>query len=153
MRIETQHKGYAISFSENSEEWTCYQIEYSSKSLAAVRRKIDVMDRERRKAASVPCFVLNWHGAKDGVVVELASADRFERKAFVMVDDGDRKPSRRKLGISELAPDTPEVRALIAEWQTADRKAKEAAKRAETLLKAIPRLTAEGLAELAEVPE
>lgn len=120
-RIETEYKGYKIVYGENSEDWTCYTIEFSNKSLATVKRKIDNVDRARRKAGAVPALCItdagivevtvveyegvktSRYGGEEGHQVYVVGAARFDKEAI----------GRSKQGTNNLCADTPENRALL----------------------------------------
>lgn len=156
--LEVQYRGYAIRFSENSEEWTCYDIDYIHASLGAVKRKIDLLDRAQRHKAAIPVLVLvtsGWGGVKDwdeATIVEVVTTrhriTEGHSKVAIVRENGDGRKVRRTTTTEQLIQDTPENRqkltSLCKRYSDLSRQQNEVLKQIE----ALPRLTEKDVARL-----
>ena len=166
-QIKTEHRGYDIFYSENGDEWTCFDMgdgkTRSNTSLAKVKAAIDAMLLSQRKAEAVPCLEISSHSglrayeAKVTEYVKPSAGARWDRDnegkvvdhvvASMSERDGS-KASRREAKLSELAPDTPDVRAAVQRARDAYGAVKAAEKSFRDAVDAIPRLKLEDIAAL-----
>jgi len=165
--IETTHRGYRITYSENAEEWSCLDLSYSHPKLGTVRSRIDKLLLDERKRAGVPCYRIEGHrGTRTAAsVVEFLKTtqhksiyDRDKREdrhkvAIVSQPSGRERPSRSEAELSDLMPDTPEANAAFERAAELHRIANEAAKAAREALALIPRLTLDDIAELKRIKD
>jgi hypothetical protein len=158
MSIETEYKGFKIIFRDNSEEWSCPSADYSSASLAAVKRKIDTIDRARRKAGAVPALRVGDRGGIEEVtVVEYTGAtksrwrDQIEHSVYVIGASrhGDKTAVRSKGLLAEFCADTPENRAALTAIANMRAEIIRIEKAIQEAKSAIPKLTVEQVAHLA----
>lgn len=155
MTIETEHRGYKITYGENEDVWRCWALEIEAPGLSTVKRKIDVIDRKRRAMAEpVRAYLLNDHQAPREVGVSLlAEAPNPNRsyeaagKAWTLNDPSQSK-GREKTSIDRLMPITPEAMAALEVFVAAKAAERAATAKAKAAYNAIPRLTYEALAAL-----
>ena len=146
MGLQTEYRGYTITFAENMEQWSCYAIEFSHEKLSKVKERIDRMHLQLRKASSVNCLVMEnaWDGqtAKmhEGKIVDYLGVVRAQRKGTfervytgpvvdhkvaVVSAKGGEKASRRTQSLSEaFAPEAADMLPVIHEQQAIIRRAK-----------------------------
>lgn len=161
--IETEYRGYPIRYSENADEWNCYDVGYSHASLSKLKAKIDAMHLKLRKASSVTCLeigrayegagfteasIIDYIGPKETRSWSKEPELTDHKVAAVATRGGNERPSRRETELSGFAPDTPEARAAIAAWVSADREVKAAEVRSKAARDAIPRLRLDDIAGL-----
>lgn len=99
--MKTDYKGKKIVFSERDDNWTCYELKMTSKSLKALKKKIDNIDKKDFKRFEA--YYLNYEGFKLVTVTSLAKDDGYNREAWVT----DEKKSRSKVRVSSLIKATP----------------------------------------------
>lgn len=170
--LETEYRGYKISFSENAENWSCFDIEYSHEKLSKVKERIDRLHLQLRKASSVDCLVMeNSHhdtgtAFHEGKIVDYLGVVRSQRPgtfervntgpvvdhkvAVVSARRGD-KASRRTQNLSEaFAPEAAEMLPAILEQQAIIKRARDEIQR---IRKAMPRIQFDQLADLVRASE
>lgn len=165
MAISTKYRGHVISWSDNLDEWTCYDLSdkvYSSPKLSNIKAAIDRLYLAERKEASVPCWEISGHSAQriESNVVEYLgekvdrnwSTNQYEvvdhKVAVVATRKGNERPARKQTELGLLSPKTPEVEEAWAHYVKLDAEAKRASKRATEAYYAIPRMKVEDVAEL-----
>lgn len=147
MGAEVEHRGYVIGYSENEDVWRCWDIDFSSAKLSAVRQKIDALERGHRKFSRPAIFVGYSDAPKPCVIVSLdedrdrcwTTTDRQLTDRYGRAVDG--KLRRQKVSLSQIIDDTPENQALVAQLGALRRAAAEAQQAASAHNNAIPRLT------------
>lgn len=150
MSIETKHGEHTIAYSENEDIWRCWDMNVEGKTLSAVKQKLNKIDAENRRVASVPVVIVSdWGSGVEGTgVVTLRDG---ERAAWTMVSKKHyAKPRREKVRLASMVLDTPENRAKLNEYTALRKIASDASKAASAHLEAIPRVTDADLAGLAE---
>lgn len=168
MTIETSHRGYKITYSENMDEWSCYEAGdgFSAPTLTKLKEKIDRMLLSERRAAAIHCLEIN------GILPTFVEATlieyigpRIERDyygskparltghtvAATANRSGSSKASRREMLLSSFAPDTREVHAAICEASVAYQQKVAAEKAYKTAYDAIPRMSVEQIADLVRI--
>lgn len=175
MVIETEYKGYRILYNDNSDEWSCSDLDVSDPALSKVKAKIDKILNSRRKLESVSAFYLRTDSKPftvsltDATVVEYlgpnvvndynvtrlpsGASPKVQRghKIAVMVGLDGERASRRNMPLSHLVADTPETHAAIKVAQDAGAAAKAADAEYRAAVAAIPRLTTDQIAGLVAV--
>jgi len=164
--IETTHRGYRITYSENAEEWSCLELSYSHPKLETVRSRIDKLLLDERKKAGVSCYQIDHQGGRTAAnVVEFIKTTKSKdyhgretpatrhRVAIVAQRAGRERPARSEAELDNLMPDTPEANAAFERAAELQRIANEAAKAAREALKLVPRLTLDDVAELKRIKD
>ena len=164
---ETTYRGHVIRWSDNSDEWTCYDLSdrvRSSPKLSVIKTAIDRMYLAERKDNAVECHVLGRSGTRiDGTVVEYLkpriqwqgrSQEYIEhRVAVVYQSAGSTKRARSEKKLDELAPLTAEADTAYQEYLTLKKIADDAVATAKKAFDQIPRLTPDDLTALVELYE
>lgn len=167
--MKTEYRGHTISYSENSDEWWCSDINYSNISMAKVKAKIDAMYLKLRKESAVPCYEINSHGGRSELLTEstvieyikgIYRGDTWTGKPVTLVNhmvavvaqrQGSTRAARREIELSRLAPATPETRAAADLVRQRHDEYLAAMKAYEAAVEAIPRLTIEDVDALVRV--
>lgn len=161
MTIETEHRGYKISYAENEDVWRCWDLEEDAPTLSALKRKIDKHDKARRTATEViPAVRISSGGGLSQVSIHMLAEAPSDRKygehagkAWVYTDLTERK-GRDKVKLDELAaPAHPDTAAALEAYRQAVAEEREARARTLAALKVIPRFTYEVLAALLPMSE
>ena len=140
MSIETEHNGHAITYREEYNTWTCFQLDLEANSLAGLKQKINTHDSEMRRVEKVTAWRIDhWDGMKKVIVTLIVD----DKECWIAT-----KKKRERVKFDALAPDTEEVRAALAEWMKAKEATSAARQHEEEKLTAIPRMTRSYLAEL-----
>lgn len=155
MNIETKHKNYKITFSEERETWSCSDLDIENAKLAAVKRRIDEIGKSERKV-NLPVLMASMDGRDRASIKELTVTVLCEPGVVPRYRGGDgempttyqcwvksKDGSRFKIDISQLIPLSG--RAEIEVWARLHREAQAATKLAEQALAAIPRHDADSL--------
>jgi hypothetical protein len=171
--IETEYRGYKITFSENADEWNCYAISFSHASLAKVRAKIDRIHLDMRKAAAFDClYIGSAYGKPDDVtgarVIDYRLCREKNRSAWTgkgpdiiekhevaaMVKSGFADSAGKNwLKLQSLAPLGPETDAAMDRVREAQRKVEAAEKERAQAWASVPRLTFDDVTALAAAAE
>jgi hypothetical protein len=159
MSLSTEYKGWTCSYSENQDTWGCHELEFwGCATLTALKRKIDVHERRKRKLAeTIPAYRINHDGKVDEVFItviaekEVVATHSFQRGvtpgAVWVVRETPETPKhyahkeRSKEKVSDLIPHTPENLAMIRELGRLKGIAEAARKAAQTYSETIPRFT------------
>lgn len=166
------YRGHEIKWSENMEEWTCYDLSGKVRSAdkpSKIKSAIDKMYLDRRKSMAISVLEIAHGGHSraemiDAKVTEYLrcqkdsswSSKKNPDRHFVAVSalrGGNDRMSRVEKEITELAMDTPEVRAAYAAYSEAYAKSQEWLKEANKLREAIPRLTVEAIQPMIDLYE
>jgi hypothetical protein len=165
--IQTEYRGHKIVFGDNTEEWTCWDIQYTHAKLSTVKARIDKVYREQRSKLSVPCFEIKSMSVGsydekdcciDALIVEyVGETDKSYHQVNGVNDHNVQVMAHRKFNtkttregkrISDLMPDTEEARAAWADYVMKSHEAKAAEKRAREAFSNLPRVTLDMIAEL-----
>lgn len=143
--IETEYKGHKIRWSDNEDQWVVSGWDkMQGPSLAKLKQRIDKELLEVRKAGAVRCLrVMTSLGSstlEDATVVEYLGGNQVAAMLPVAFDRTG-KLSRQHVNLSYLAHDTWEVRDAVERASALKRKAEELSRQADSIIKAIPRLT------------
>jgi hypothetical protein len=55
MSLSIEYRGYSLRYDENQDTWTCYDCKVDALTLGKLKKKIDKLHLEARKAAAVEC--------------------------------------------------------------------------------------------------
>lgn len=128
-RIETEHLGYAIHYSENEDVWRCQSLDLEAKTLSAIKSKMGKTLADARRVEPVAVLVVTGRQGASYRTGKMVLPDADGKKAWCMVDDGtewwrgaQRPVTKRELhDYKSLLPDTPENRAALdalqQEWK------------------------------------
>jgi hypothetical protein len=168
--IEIEYKGHNLTFREMDDEWSCSALKLKSKSLTALKRKLDKLDGETRRVsvAAIRVGESSYYdklGTPVQIVMLAKNADwelkRYdedrEQKFFatngaerrvptvwIMVADGNQM-ERKKVRLDSLAFPSESTEAAIREHQRLGAEIKKLEAERESIIKAIPRLTFDDL--------
>lgn len=169
MSLETEHRGYKIRYSENGDEWTCYDAGngMTAPTLSKMKEKIDRMALAERKASSFRCLEFSGYSSvdtEDASIIEYLGPTvegggwtgkphyiSKHKVASVANRKGKERPTRRESDLSNFLPDTPEVRAALEDLARLHKVAEEARKAFDAARKAIPRVTVADIAPLVKL--
>lgn len=171
MSLETEYRGYRIAYSENGDEWTCYEIGRgkgaTAPTLSKMKAKVDDYLRSLRKQVSITCLELHTHfslKAIDAVVVEYigptidggawTSKARHvsgHKVAAMAMRDGATRVSRQEYHLTTFAPISDETYAAIAEAKRKEEILKAADRDFKAAVAAIPRLTLADIDQLVKL--
>lgn len=164
--IKTEYRGHEILYNENTDEWTCYDIDYRGPALSKVRARIDKMYLELRKTAAVGCFLLdggNWSApsAIPATVVEYLGDQRTfsgfkqpaTKVAVVSKSRGSGKSARSHTELDRLMPDTPEAHEALRAAEEAFARLKDAKAAYDAAYAAVPRLTVDDVQGLKRIKD
>lgn len=175
MGLETEHRGYRIRYSENGDEWTCFDIGNGkgavAPTLSAMKAKVDKYLLGIRKEAAVPCLAVETYGRLKiteatiteyvGPKVERPSSYSGEgrrgpyissqRIAAMALRSGNDRVSRQEQALENFAPIGPATDAAIAEAMRCQKIKDEAEAAFKAAVAAIPRLTLNDISELVRV--
>lgn len=166
--IELEYNGRTLMFREDMDEWSCHDLKLKSKSLSALKRKVDKLDSTARRV-SLPVIQLGSSGyytrmGEPATVVMIAKRadwenlrydeqpdklaglhDRRVPTVWLMVRDGNHPPVRRKLRLDECALPTESTMISLREAERLKAEAERLSNEAEAIIAAIPRATMDDL--------
>ena len=169
MSISTEYRGYRINYSENQDEWSCYEAGtgFSHAKLSGVKAKIDALFLAERKRGATACLEMeSLYGSAcvamiDATVIEYLGPklDRHngvlvivgQKVAVVARRRGSEKAARRECELSSLAQNTPETLAAWAEAQRLYLIYADAKKAYDAAVTAIPRLSLDDVMPLVTI--
>lgn len=163
----TEYRGYTIRYSENEDEWSCYDVGASHAKLSRVKAKIDEMHRKLRKANAFHCLSVSSYGganACEATIVEYIGPIREKAHSYQRVGDGEiidhevafmsahfggsKKKSRQKGSLSKLVLNTPENMRRIDEANRLSDEAKALERQSQEIIKSLDRPHIDHIAEL-----
>lgn len=164
MSVATVYRGHKIQWSDNSDEWTCYDLSdrvRSSPKLSLIKAAIDRLYLAERKENATPCFEITRNDGSrvESSVVEYLG-ERYERAygktpekikhrvAVVAKRTGSERPSRRETELAALAPASPDTETAWANFKALYDAAREADRTATAAFAAIPRLQPKDISAL-----
>lgn len=148
--LETVYKGHKIIWSDNGDNWYCSSMALENVSLAKLKQAIDKEYLKERKAASVPCILLNQNSGSfdEMTIIEKVDDTRYDtNRVAVLGKVGDRNV-RQLMRLANLTPDSPAARSAIENWLGERALAVAASRRATAAFDAIPRMTLADIAGL-----
>lgn len=169
MSIETAHRGYTVRFSENEDNWRCYDLDLENASLAKLKEQIDKLLLKVRKESAVDVLIVGSEYSSHFTVTEGRAIDAkigYERHRSGYTGQETKEPTRKvSLGIfsnrrggdrggksfypiSDVSLPTPEVYAAVAEVERLRKIAKAAEEAVRAAVRAIPRISEEDVAGL-----
>jgi hypothetical protein len=168
--IEIEYKGHTLTFREMDDEWSCSTLKLKSKSLTALKRKLDKLDGETRRvsvaairvgegsyydklgtpvqivmlAKNVDWELKRYDEDREQKFFATNGAERRVPTVWIMVADGNQM-ERKKVRLDSLAFPTESTQAAIREHQRLGAEIEKLQAERESILKAIPRLTFDDL--------
>jgi hypothetical protein len=167
--IEIDYKGRTLVFRESSDEWSCFPLKLTTKSLTTLKRKIDKLDGETRRVSVAAIQIGDGYYGKIGQPVQIVmlaknsdwelkrydedresmtfatnSPDRRVPTVWIMVADGNQM-NRSKVRLDTLAFPSESAQAAIHEYERLGDEIEKLRAERESILKAIPRLTFDDL--------
>lgn len=152
--IELDYNGRELTFREDLDRWACHALKLESKSLSALKRKIDKLDGEARRV-SAPAVSLSSHSEGERCDVVLIAKpkdwdrpwdDRTKVSPTVWVLKMDGNEQRRvKVKLSDLAAANDETFRSLKEVKRLRAESKRLKLEADSVAEAIPRLTLDDL--------
>lgn len=154
--VQTIYRGHTIRWSDNSDEWTCYDLSdkaRSSPKLSLIKASIDRLYLTERKSNAIPCFEISHGGQRcESNVTEYLGPDHqrayanvpekvVHKVAVVATRSGSERPARRQTELGTLMPVSAEAEAAWAIYADLNAKAGEAVRLAREALDAVPRMT------------
>jgi hypothetical protein len=149
--IEVKHKEFRIVYSEDNDEWQCFDVGYNNIKLSAVKRFLDEKTKKERRV-NIPALMAIRSYRTDAAKVEdvtvtllcepesdYASKPPTIRSCWIKDSSGERK----KVNIHNLMPVSARADAL--RWQRYDDAACAATKMAHDALAALPKFDADSL--------
>ena len=142
--IETEHKGYRISYSDNEDVWRCWELNIEHEKLSKLKQRIDRLSLEARKEAAFDALRIQYNGRAElvRVVQVLKKGDKGHWcndriRVAVMCKDDDRLV-RRTMAVEELYD--PGAGDAYAEYQRCLEEERRAREETQCALDAIPRI-------------
>lgn len=125
-RPEVEYRSYVLHYAENEDVWRSYTLDLQADRLPTLKAKIDKLIATRRKLTeglpalnlgnawsmdkAMPCTIVAK--ADDGQYVWVTTAHKEMWRGATRVVS-----RRQKLNLASLVPDTPQGRAMVAEFQ------------------------------------
>lgn len=152
-QLSVKHNGFEITYSENEDVWRCWQADVQSPKLSVVKQKLNNIIAADRRLDAVPVIVLGYDDTPvEGVATLLVGEKgvwvKRMRRVYGTYSRGRNELGRVKEGLDNVILDTPENRALIAEFVRLHEAARNATDAARAAKRAIPRATREQLLKL-----
>jgi len=141
-RIETEHAGHTISYSENEDVWRCYTLDLEAKTLSLLRQKINTWLNKTRKLGSgveVWYFSNNWDHKPERVKATSLTDDG--QVWLALNEKGRYARTRTKVPLDKIVMITDENRKLIGEMQKTYVLKEQAKAAFDAAFEAIPRAT------------
>lgn len=128
--LTIEHKGYVLNYVDNQDIWRCYAIDSEAPTIGKLKAKIDAfVSRLNKLRTEVPAIYIGSDYSSDRKfeaceIVSVAAKPGYRNATAVWTTrDHDEKwrgeirvvKDRKKLEAADLAPDTPEVRAMVVE--------------------------------------
>lgn len=164
----TTYRGHSIRWSDNSDEWVCYDLSdkvRSSPKLSLIKAAIDRMYLAERKSSAVTCYELSYSGGQrtESNVVEYLGENREKswsrpddvtvthKIAVVAKRSGSERPSRRETELDKVMAVGLEADAAWAHFQELHRAAEKAKRAADDAHEALPRLALQEISALVDL--
>lgn len=149
--IETEHRGYQISYSENQDVWRCHTLELEGSTLTQLKNKIGRYLAKIARASEVIPAIHALYGEtfEDCFVVSLAAKTNYRGEPQVWTYKERQEKwrgeirtvrDRKQNDASRIILDTPENRELVLEAKRLVDIARKAKDAASEFIKAIPRM-------------
>ena len=171
MTIETEYRGYRITYSENGDEWACYDIASgrgaTALTLSKMKARIDKYLLGVREDASVACLELQSYGRTEPIEVTIIEylgpkieGGGYSGKPYHVASQqvatmgarhGKERQSRRETDLSKCVPLGPETDAALAEARRLGEIMLDAENAYKAAVAAIPRVTIDQIDELIKV--
>lgn len=124
-RPEVEYRSYVLHYAENEDVWRSYTLDLQADRLPTLKAKIDKLIATRRKLTEgLPAINLGsaWSMDKAMPCTIVAKADDDKVWITTVHEEVWRGATRvvskrQKLHLASLVPDTPQGRAMVAEFQ------------------------------------
>lgn len=149
----TEHRGYSIYYTDNSEIWRCQDLDLEAERLSQLKSKIDRELKKMREADGVSVLYLFDGHVTEALVIKVIVQTRLEHTREGSKDirrvylhwyggrRGDRKTLQARQEIGDFLPDTPEVRDMLREAERQGAEIDALRAKREAFLDTIPRVT------------
>lgn len=154
--ILTEYKGYKIVYSDNGDEWSCSEADIRSPSLLKIKRRIDNLTRAARSEASVGALDLSYDKGTEVKVVEFLGDSRHYKSRCAVLGlrhTSDSKVTRWEVTLGDLCAKTHSNMTALKDAEALRAEAAKLNKKANEIVRAIPRLTKDDIAELIKLAE
>lgn len=156
-RIEVDHRGYTIRWSDNEDMWVCLDAKAQNQSLQAVKSKINRLIQKQVKAEGVPALRMSYQSEGQPVLIIGLAEPRRERNPKFEWGKHDESLQFKEVprvnyvsrveratihrdDLAEFLDDTPETHTALAELERLRAAAKAADEKADRFARAIPRM-------------
>lgn len=169
--IETEYQGHRIIYNDNTDQWTCRDLDVADAALSKVKDKIGKMLKATRKAEAVSVLLLSDSVAHAAPAVRLTEATLVEylgpnmerdyhhsrpaqtrqkghKVAAMYRRSANDRASRQTAKLTDFVPDTPEAHAAVKVAQDAAAAIAAAITTYRDAVAAIPRVTPNDIAGL-----
>lgn len=92
-RIEVEHQGFKITFGDNTDTWSCWDLDLEHAKLSVLKTKINQYVKDKLKSASVIVGKPEWNNVTK---LQIISRDNASGK-FWCIDVGSGASNRRQL--------------------------------------------------------
>lgn len=130
-KLETNYKGYEIVYYEADDNWRVFKPQLQAKSLSALKKKLDTIEKtERKLGEGVKCLLNDRYSPQQFAYVEATLLDGNGSAVWVRTQDG----SRSKVGAHQLIKDTEENQTAMGEYNRITREVAALQKQASSIL-------------------
>lgn len=141
-QIETTYLDQRIVYAENEDVWRCWALDIEAPTLSALKEKIRKVDADARRMDR-PALHFEYNGTKP-TLCTIVMLDAERDKVWITKKEGGTL-RRHKVTLDRIVLDTPENRALIAEFQALAREAEAARAKSDAARAKIPSPTRDEL--------
>jgi hypothetical protein len=166
--LKIEHRGYAIRYAQNSDTWTCRDLDVDAPTLTKAKDAVNALLLKHRKAAALSVVVLGQPhagGYVEGRAIDHKSRPQIRHEKLgpratstlrftehllgvMSVRHGDARPGKSFIRLCDLAPPTDEVFAAIKAHATLLHAVKKLESQARKAHAAIPRVSEPDIAAL-----
>lgn len=155
--IELDYNGRELAFREDRDEWSCPALKLTSKSLAALKRKIDRLDSEARRVSVSAVRIDSYRQGQRVDVVLIAKPKDWDRAGYSgeaynrrvpavwVIDRSGNRDERIKVRLDSLAPADVNTFAALKEATRLQQESKRLDEQADAIIAGIILLTLDDL--------
>lgn len=146
-RIETEHNGVGIVYSDNEDKWVCYALDLEADKLSALKTKINKVLADERRVAGVSVLRVSTYGGdhEPGKVTLIDGGDVWVMFPAGYLRGRYERARREKVDMRHLVLDTPENRAALDAFAQESRRLRQLEAENQDRRAAIPRVTVSDL--------
>lgn len=152
MAIETEYRGYKLSYAENRDVWECWACNMNAPTLSKLKAKIDKLHLDLRKKSAFDCLLISLGDVRDVRALDARIVTKRRQEGFSSVTYKAVQLRVQKSGrgggksttwsdIEDIAPFGPETDAAIERLKRAQEAVRVARDEESAARKAIPRMT------------